>query len=560
MSNLEEKRPWLKSYKLGPYKLEHSLEPYPELPLYSILDQTAEKHPRSTAIDYFGMRTNYSELKELAESLASALVGFGVKKGDKVATILPTCPQYIIANFAILKTGAVHVPCSILHKARELEYEIGGSEAETVICLEEQLEMVQAVKPETKLKQIIVTSLLDYTPNQPEQQKAPEGTHRFKELINNHEPLTPSVEINPREDLAYLAFTGGATGVPKGVMLTHYNRYVNTMQGMPWAMAKLEKVIRGKASACISVPLFHSYGDACALFSVYWGLRMILVQDPRDIDYIMKMLVENRPFLAALVPTQLMKLREKDLPRMPIQILSGASHLPFEIRESISEKIKMPVSEGYGLTESGPMTHLDLTGFSKVMGFAAKQKYSIGLPIPDTDVKLIDEDSGEETPPGEPGHMYIKGPQVMKGYWPEEGAGLVDGWLPTGDIARMDEDGYFYIVDRIKDMANISGYKVYTSTIDDILHQHPAVSMAAAIGIPDPEREGSERIKAFIVLKEEHHGKVTAEDIIEFCRDKCASYAVPRYVDFRESLPFTVTEKIYKKQLREEEVEKGSKK
>jgi len=553
MNNLEEKRPWLKSYKLGPYKLEHSLEPYPELSLFSILDQTADKHPRSTAIDYFGLRINYSELKELADRLACALAGFGVKKGDKVATILPTCPQYIISNFAILKTGAVHVPCSILHKERELEYEIGESGAETIICLEEQLEKIQAVKTKTKLKNIIVTSLHDYTPNESEQHEAPEGTHHFKELIDNHEPQPPSVDIKPREDLAYLAFTGGATGVPKGVMLTHFNRYVNTMQGMPWAMAKLEKVIRGKASACISVPLFHSYGDACALFCVYWGLRMILIQDPRDTDYIMKILVENRPFLAALVPTQLMKLRDKDLPRMPIQILSGASHLPKEIRESISEKIKMPVSEGYGLTESGPMAHLDLTGFSKVMGFAAKQKYSIGLPIPDTDVKLVDEESGKESPPGEPGHMYIKGPQVMIGYWPDEGSGLVDGWLPTGDIATMDEDGYFYIVDRIKDMANISGYKVYTSTIDDILHQHPAVSMAAAIGIPDPEREGSERIKAFIVLKEDYADKVTAEEIIDFCRDKCASYAVPRFVEFRDQLPLTVTEKIFKKQLREEE-------
>ena len=556
MTTLEEKRPWLKSYKLGPYKLKPSLEPYPELPLFSMLDQSAERYPRSTAIDYFGLRMSYSDLKQYADSLANALAGFGVKKGDKVATILPTCPQYIIANYAILKAGAVHVPCSILHKERELEYELGESGTETVICLEEQLDKVQAVKPKTKLKQIIVTSLADYTPAEQEEQSAPEGTHRFRKLIDTHEPKPPSVEINPREDLAYLAFTGGATGVPKGVMLTHFNRYANILQAMPWAMSSLEKSIRGKASVLIGVPLFHSYGDATALFGIYWGMRLILVQDPRDIDCIARLLVENRPFMTALVPTQLMKLKEKDLPRMPIQIVSGASHLPLEVRESIAEKIKMPVSEGYGLTETSPLTHLDLTGFSKITGFAAKQKYSIGLPVPDTDVKLIDEETGKESPPGEPGHMYIKGPQVMKGYWPDEGNGLIDGWLPTGDIARMDEDGYFYIVDRIKDMANISGFKVYTSTIDDILHQHPAVVMAAAIGVPDPEREGSERIKAFIVLKEEYRGKVTADEIIEFCRDKCASYAVPRFVEFRDSLPFTVTEKIFKKQLREEEAGK----
>jgi len=552
----ETQRPWVNSYRLGPYKLAHSLEPYPEEPLFALLDQSAARYPGSTAIDYFGKRISYQELKGYADSLAAALAGFGVKKGDKVATILPTCPQYIIANFGILKTGATHVPCSILHKERELEFEIGESGAETVICLEEQLERVLSVKPKTKLKQIIVTALTDYTPAEQAQPEAASGTHRFKTLIAETEPNPPAVEINPREDLAYLAFTGGATGVPKGVMLTHYNRYANVLQSMPWAMSSLEKSIRGKASLCIAVPLFHSYGDSSVLFGIYWGLRLILIQDPRDSDFIMKMLVENRPFMAALVPTQLMKLRDKDLPRLPIQIVSGASHLPVEVREGISEKIKMPISEGYGLTETSPTTHLDLTGFSKITGFAAKQKYSIGLPVPDTDIMLVDEETGELSPPGEPGHMYIKGPQVMKGYWPNPGDGLIDGWLPTGDIVRMDEDGYFYIVDRIKDMANVSGFKVYTSSIDDILHQHPAVSMAAAIGVPDPEREGSERIKAFVVLREEYIGKVNEEELIQFCRDKCASYAVPRQVEFRDSLPFTVTEKIFKRQLREEEIQK----
>lgn len=555
----ETQRPWVSSYRLGPYKLAHSLEPYPEEPLFALLDQSAAKYPGSTAIDYFGERISYQDLKSFADSLAAALAVFGVKKGDKVATILPTCPQYIIANFGILKTGATHVPCSILHKERELEFEIGESGAETVICLEEQLERVLSVKPKTKLKQVIVTALTDYTPAEQDQPEAANDTYRFKTLIAGSEPIPPAVTINPREDLAYLAFTGGATGVPKGVMLTHYNRYANVLQAMPWALASLEKSIRGKASLCLAVPLFHSYGDSSALFGIYWGLRLILIQDPRDTDYIMKMLVENRPFMAALVPTQLMKLRDKDLPRMPIQIVSGASHLPVEVREGISEKIKMPVSEGYGLTETSPTTHLDLTGFSKITGFAAKQKYSIGLPVPDTDIKLIDEETGEISPPGEPGHMYIKGPQVMKGYWPNPGDGLIEGWLPTGDIVRMDEDGYFYIVDRIKDMANVSGFKVYTSNIDDILHQHPAVSMAAAIGVPDPEREGSERIKAFIVLRDEYKGKVTEEELVDFCRDKCASYAVPRQVEFRDSLPFTVTEKIFKRQLREEEIQKQQK-
>ncbi len=558
MNTPKEKRPWLKSYRLGPYKLDESLKPYPELPLYTMLDQSAEKHPRSVAIDYCGTRISYSELNNYTDRLACALAEFGIKKGDKVATILPTSPQYIIANFAILKTGAIHVPCSILHKENELIYEIGESGAETVICLQEQASKILALKPETKIRQVVTTPLSDYTSDEGVNRDIPEGVHDFKTLIENHDPSPPQVEISPKEDLAYLAFTGGATGAPKGVMLTHFNRYSNVLQSMAWAMSKLEKSIRGKASICIGVPLFHSYGDSSALFGIYWGLKLILIRDPRDINEIARILVESRPFMTALVPTQLMKLAQVDLPRLPIQILSGASYLPLEVRESITAKIKMPVSEGYGLTETSPLTHLDLSGFSKITGFAAKQKYSIGLPVPDTDVKLVDEEDGSECPPGEPGHMYIKGPQVMKGYWPEEGSGLVDGWLPTGDIARMDEDGYFYIVDRIKDMANVSGFKVYTSTIDEILHQHPAVSMAAAIGVPDPERPGSERIKAFVVLKEEDACRVTAEEIIDYCRDKCASYAVPRQVEFRHSLPLTVTEKIYKKQLREEELKNNS--
>ncbi len=556
MTKSEEARPWLKSYRLGPYKLAQSLEPYPVKPLFSILDETAQKFPLATATDYQGLRMSYADLKKAVDSLANALVGLGVKKGDKVATILHTCPQYIIAKFAIIKTGAVHVPCSILHRETELTYEIGESGTATLICLEELLERVQTVKPQTKLEHIIVTNFTDYTPQEDEDREPPAGTLSFVKLIREHEPVAPEVEINPREDLATLAFTGGSTGVPKGVMLTHFNRHTNILQTIPWTLASLEKSIRGKASVCIAVPLFHTFGDSSAALCVYWGLRMILIPDPRDIDYIAQVLTENRPFMVAVVPTQLMKLREKDLPRMPIQVLSGASHLPLEVREGVSAKIKMPISEGYGLTETSAATHLDLTGFSKVTGFAAKQKYSIGLPVPDTDVKLIDEESGELCPPGEPGHMYIKGPQVMIGYWPEPGSGLVDGWLPTGDIARMDEDGYFYLVDRIKDMANVSGYKVYTSTVDDVLHQHPAVSMAAAVGIPDPEREGSERIKAFIVLREEDRSKVSPEEIMEFCREKCAPYAVPRQVEFRESLPFTVTEKIFKRMLREEEMAK----
>jgi long-chain acyl-CoA synthetase len=552
------KKPWLKSYRLARRKLAPSLKPYPVLPLYHILDQSVRNHPGAVAIDYCGAEITYRELKRASESLSRALFRLGVKKGDRVATVLPACPQYIISNFAILKAGAVHVPCSTLHKDRELAYEIGLAGVKTVICLEDDRQRFAAMRRGTRLVNIICTSLNDYSAAPPRTKKRlPPGSYRFRRLIAACEPVPPRVAIDPRADLAYLAFTGGATGTPKGVMLTHFNRYANILQGLPWMMAGREKTIRGRASVCIAVPLFHAYGDAIALFAIYWGLRIILIPDSRDIDYIVRVMAEKRPFLVSMVPSQLMELRDRKLPPLPVQIMSGASYLPTEVRESITQRKKIPVSIGYGLTETSPITHMDMTGTpARGIGPADGEACGIGLPVPDTEVKLVDERTGRECGPRKPGHMYIKGPQVMKGYWPKAGSGLAGGWLATGDIAWMDEAGRFYLVDPIKDMANISGYKVYTSTIDEILHRHPGVAMAVAVGVPDPEREGSERIKAFVVLKDKHRGKITDKEIIAFCRDRCAPYAVPRWVEFRDSLPLTATEKIFKRRLREEEIRK----
>ena len=216
----------------------------------------------------------------------------------------------------------------------------------------------------------------------------------------------------------------------------------------------------------------------------------------------------------------------------------------------------MPISEGYGLTETGPLTHVNVSAFSKVTGFMRLTKRGIGVPVPDTEAKLVDPETGEDIGFDREGELYLRGPQLMKGYWPTPGDGLTDGWVASGDVARVDEDGYFYIVDRVKDMANISGYKVYTTTVDEVLFAHPAVSMAVSIGVPDPERAGSERIKAFIRIKDGYEGKVTADEIIAYCRDKLPPYAVPKFVEFKDDLPLTVTEKLFKRALREEEVQK----
>jgi long-chain acyl-CoA synthetase len=547
-------KPWQKSYFIGPYKLPKTLEPYPKIPVYKFLEDTAAKFPNQTACIYLDKQMTYAELKLNVDKLATALADLGVKKGDKVATILPNCPQFIISDYAIMRLGAVHVPVSIAHKAPDLICEIGGSEAETVICSSTRLELVNSIKDKTKVKNMIFTQVPTFPDYSMPKIKETYGAYPLEDLIEKYTPNPPEVEINPTEDLAILPFTGGTTGIPKGVMLTHYNITTNVLQVL-WMMKPLEIALKGKASMLICVPLFHQFGHRVLHQNVAWGLRTLLT-DPRDIDKIAELIRKYRPFMVVGVPTHFMLLLNKDLPRMPIFLYSGAAPLPPDVAEKIERKIGVPMGEGYGLTEASPTTHINLSAFSKVTGYMASVKRSIGVPVPDTEAKIVNPETGEEVPVGEVGELYIRGPQIMRGYWPNPGSGLKDGWLATGDIAKMDEDGYFYIVDRIKDMINVSGMKVYSRVVEDILHQHPAVEIAGVIGVPDPERLGSERVKAFIVLKREYEGKVTVEEIINYCRDKLPAYAVPTFVEFRKDLPLTPVMKIFKRKLREEEIAK----
>lgn len=549
-------KPWLGGYKLGPFKLEKTMKPYPEVPLFAFLDDTALRYPQRPACLYLGKKITWKELKLHVDKLASALKGLGVEKGDKVATILPTCPQFVICDYAIQKAGATHVPCSLLHKSHDLIYEIGESGAETVICLDRSLDLVNSVKNKSKLKTIIITSEEDYSLNEPEIEDMP-GAYHLRGLIAKSPPEPPQVEIDPREDLAALVFTGGATGKPKGVMLTHYNLTSNTIQSLPWALGPLQEGVRGKSSILIGVPTFHAYGHWALRAAVYWGLQMILIPDPRDTDVIVELLKKTRPFMATLVPTQYMRLIEKKIGRTNTTFASGAAPLPSKVTKDFKQATGMPITEAYGLTETGPLTHFNLSSFAKITGFMPFEKAgSIGVPIVDTEVKVIDDRTGEDVHPGDVGELYIRGPQVMKGYWPDPGAGLKDGWLPTGDLCRMDEDGYFFLVDRNKDMINVSGNKVYSTRVDEVIFEHPAVASAVTIGVPDPARPGSERVKAFVVLRDGYEWNVSADDIISHCKEKLAPYAVPKMVEFRKSLPLTVTEKLFKKQLRDEEIEK----
>ena len=545
-------KPWLKSYKLGPYKLKESLQPYPKAPVYKALDNAAENYPGQTAILFEGKEIKYRQSKALVDRLASGLTKLGVEKGDRVCFFLPNCIEFILSDWAVSKSGAVVVPTSILRTDEGLVHEAGSSNSRVIICSETQLERVLGVRDQTELEHILLTSQGGY--GEPLQRTSlPKGVHALTDILEQGDNIPPQVAIDPKHDLCELCFTGGATGVPKGVMVTHANRYSCIMQALPWLMEPMLRGFAGKASVLVAVPLFHTYGHFVYQSAAYLGLRAIVLPDPRDTSLMAETIQEFRPFLITGVPTQFMRVAQEPLPRMNSMFLSGSAPLPLEVSKAVQGKTGMPISEGYGLTETSTVASMNVSAFSKITGFMQKAKLGIGIPTPDTECRLVDPERGDEVPLGEPGEIVLRGPQVMKGYWPEAGSGLTEtGWLHTGDIAVMDEDGYLQIVDRIKDMVNISGMKVYTTHVDEVLFAHPAVLMAAAFGVPDPKIPGSERVMAVVQLKDEHKGKVTEAEMIAYCKEVLPPYAVPKNIELREELPLTVTEKVFKKALRDE--------
>jgi long-chain acyl-CoA synthetase len=547
-------KPWLKSYKLGPYKLKQSLKPYPKEPVFKALDDAAEKYPSQTAILFEGHEIKYRQLKTLADRFASGLHKLGVKKNDRVCLFLPNCIEFILSDWGVMKTGAIIVPTSILRKDEGLLHEVISSNSRIIICAETQLDRILGIRDQTGIEYIILTSQDGY--GEPLRQASlPKGVYAFNDILKKGEDIPPQVAMDPDHDLCELAFTGGATGIPKGVMITHFNRYSCILQGFPWLMEPILRGFAGKASVLIAVPLFHAYGHYVYQSAAYLGLRSILLPDPRDTDRMANAIREFRPFLITGVPTQFMRIAHEPLPRINSLFLSGSAPLPIEVSKAVQQQTGMPISEGYGLTETSTLASMNVSAFSKITGFMKEAKYGIGVPTPDTELRLVDPETDDEVPLGEPGEIIVRGPQVMMGYWPDAGSGLTEnGWLHTGDIAIMAEDGYMQLVDRIKDMVNVSGLKVYTTEVDEVLYAHTAVLMAAAIGVPDPEIPGSERVMAMIQLKEEHKGKVSEAEIIAYCKDQLPPYAVPKTVQFREELPLTVTEKVFKKALKDEVV------
>jgi long-chain acyl-CoA synthetase len=471
-----------------------------------------------------------------------------------VCLFLPNCSEYVLAYWAVLKAGGVVVPTSILRTDDGLFYEVSNSGSRLMVCKEVHLDRAMAVRERSNLEGILIASNLGYDV-EPVHYSLPKGVYDIATLISNDDAPPPRVEIDAPHDLCELAFTGGATGVPKGVMISHANRYASIMQTLPWFMKPLLGGIKGKTSVLLSIPMFHAYGNFIQTSAIYLGLRLLILPEARDTEAILASIINHRPFLVPGVPTQFMRLADAGLKRSNCMLFSGSAPLPAEVAQEIKRKTGMAVSEGYGLTESTSVSHINLSAFSRIMGFMAKEKPGIGVPLPDTECRLVDPESGEEVPIGKPGEVVIRGPQIMVGYWPDPGSGLTgDGWLHTGDVGVMDETGYFQIVDRLKDMVNISGLKVYTTEVDEVLYRHPAIALAAAFGIPDAEIPGSERVMAVVSLKAGYQSSVTEQELRDFCRQSLPPYAVPKTIEFRDELPLTVSEKVFKNVLREQAI------
>ncbi len=548
---------WVKHYDKG---VRDHID-YPEIPLYKLLEESAKKNPDKVALIFFGKKITYRELDELSDRVAAFLQDLGVGKGAKVILDLPNTPHYVIAYYGVLKCGATVVQCNPLYTEREIRYIVENSEAEYGFFIEMVYPRIKGLLDDGKLKKVVICKIEDFLPfplnllyplkkRKVSVEKRPEVLY-WKDVMR-YPPSRDRAEINPKEDVAVFLYTGGTTGVPKAVMSTHYNLVANAYQVLEWLPDKdPNEVFIGV------LPYFHSYGMTTSLNApIAHGSTIVLIPDPRDIKRILEAIQKYRVTIFCGVPTMynailnFPELKKYDISSIKYCI-SGAAPLPIEVKREFERVTGGKLVEGYGLSETSPVTHANpLNGVNK--------EGSIGIPFPDTYAVVVD-DEGRILPIGEVGELAIKGPQVMKGYWKMEEETrkvLVNGWLLTGDIAKMDEDGYFYIVDRKKDMIIAGGYNIYPREVEEVLYEHPAVLEAAVIGVPDPYR--GETVKAFIVLKPEYKGKVREEDIINFCRERLAAYKVPKIIEFRDELPKSAVGKILRRVLREEELKKAT--
>lgn len=551
-------RPWFKHWPEGVAKTID----YPRMGVPALLARAAKEHPDAVATRFYGREMTYRELDAAASRFAGGLRRIGVKPGDRVSVLMPNCPQFAVAFFGVMRAGGVVVQTNPLYTPRELAEMYNDAGVETVVCVDLYFKNVAKAKESTGVMRVVVTDIKEYLPGllaalYPIKKKKDHGkivipqapwVHGFQDLLAS-EPF--SREPEDLDSVAVLQYTGGTTGTPKGAMLTHRNLVVNAHQAIAW----FPGLAPGRERFLCAIPFFHVYGLTTALLGpIVIAAAMVIHPNPREIEAIMKLITKTRPTIFPGVPTMYVamvnhpKISKYDLKSVRACI-AGAAPLPPEVRRKFEAITGGKLVEGYGLTEASPVTHAN-----PIFGM---YKEGIGMPLPDTDAKVVDIETGaRDLGVGEAGELAIKGPQVMKGYWnkPEETAKVItrEGWLLTGDIAVMDEDGYFRIVDRKKDMILCSGYNVYPREVEDVLFTHPAVKEAAVIGVPDPYR--GETVKAFLILKD--GAAATDRDIVAFCKERLAPFKVPRQIEFVKELPKTMVGKVLRRKLREQEPKK----
>lgn len=550
-------RPWQKFYD---YYVPQTIR-YPRGPAQKIFQMTASAHPNQICTSFYGTELTFWQIREQVLRLANALAARGIKKGDRVGVQLPNIPQFIISYLAVMHLGGIVVNINPLYTPAELKFIIENTSMDTLITFDMVLPNVRPLVKETGLKRVIVTKVTDYINglgvSTTKSLDLEEGWLHFSELIENcKDTRPPRVLIDP-SDPAMIQFTGGTTGFPKGALLTHGNLVAATFQCGMWASPGSYSPIsmpQQERSALCALPFFHVYGNITAMNWAFFGCAKQVLMPRFDIDEILDTIVKSGHITYfPAVPTMITaivnhpKASSLDLGKYLGLLNSGGAPMPVELIERVID-LGIAFNEGYGLSETSSITIANPLLLNKVG--------SIGIPMPDNDFRLVDVENGiEDVKPGQAGELLVKGPTVMSGYWnnPEETKNqLTDGWLHTGDIAQVDEDGYIFIVDRKKDMIIASGFNIYPREIEEVLYEYPKVSEAVVIGIPHDYR--GETVKAFVVLQP--GATATEQEIIDFCKTKMTAYKVPKLVEFRDTVPKSPVGKILRKVLRDEELAK----
>jgi len=542
-------KPWIDHYD---YWVRPHMN-YPRRPLGDILRLTAADVPDRPATAFLGAQLTWADIKERSDRLATALTRMGIVEGDRVGIMLPNCPQYVFAGFAILRIGAIVVNVNPLYTPREIAVIARDSGMRVLIVLDLIAPAALAIRQQTSLDTIIITSAGEYSAAAAPC-RAIDGTRRLSDVLASvSEPDLPRVSIDPETDVAVLQYTGGTTGTPKGAMLTHHNIFANVIQT---TVLHHPDQRRGEERTLLVIPYFHIYGFTVGLMSVTWqgGLQILIPK--YDVDALLGAIRDFQPTYFPAVPTIYVSLlnhpraREYGLDKVRA-FNSGSAPLPVEVIDQFERMTGGTLNEGYGLSEASPVTHT-------TPSLSRRKPGSIGIPLPDTEIKIVDLELGtKEVPVGADGELCIAGPQVMKGYWNLEKEtdialrkdenGRV--WLYTGDIARMDEDGYTYIVQRKKDMIIVSGFNVYPAEVESVLFAHPAVMEAAVIGVPHAYY--GEVVKAFVVLKP--GAKIQPGELAVHCAANLAEFKQPKTIEIRDSLPKTAVGKVLRRALRDEE-------